>query len=282
MSVTSVNQLAEQRGGLKTNDGREYFRTYLVTTNSAATSEATVINATGIPAIGTAHPDDAGSFVVGIEPSPVDEGRLVWHVRVRYRTRDRITRVQVADNPLNEPPVVTWSDYAVQYVLEKDRNDAAIVSSAGEPFDPPIQDEKYYPMVTIERYASSYSPSTAFSYYNTTNNAQTTIAGFTVNAGQALLKRFTGQNVYINNQQYWRVQYQVMFAPNWDKEILDRGFYYLETGNYTRIKDADNKPVVQPRLLDGSGGVLGDEESPVYLVFSIKGQSNFSGLGLNI
>ncbi len=78
----------------------------------------------------------------------------------------------------------------------------------------------------------------------------------------------------------------------WEKRILDEG-YRKVTGTvtdqdsadfgqatYTSFTDDNGKLLAQPRLLDGSGGILKPGDAPVYLEHTVFRSTKFSKLGL--
>ena len=278
MSITCVNEKAEQRNARIAAETREYRRLYQVET-TGSDSEFDVIYAEGLPDVGDTHPDDLGAVVIDKSAQPVGDNRTTWHVSILYQNQNRTIRIAPQEDPLDRDPVIRWDNYTLRKVVEKDLDDNPIASSAGDFYEPFTELEEYFPMVTIERIELNYDPVKVNRHMNTLNSSATTIAGIKVAAKQALLKSYDGANVFIDGDQYWRVIYQVMFAPTWDLILIDRGLYYLDGETKKRIT-IDGKDAVKAQNLNGSGGL---STGSIYeQTFRLYETTDFSKLDLNI
>src|ERR1035437_3900958 len=119
--------------------------TYIVVTNSFSTTEIEVKSATGIPTEG----DSYGDYVVkGKTASRLSEGALVWRVTVKYGTTglpEATTAVGSGSSAETLPS--KWNlECSVDSVTEKqpvykDMYGNGIKNSAGDAFDPPLEQD---------------------------------------------------------------------------------------------------------------------------------------------
>ncbi len=247
-----------------------------------------------IPDYGEAYPHDAAALARKISVADT-ENRELWEVTVLY---ERPTPGTGAVTPLSDDVRIRWGSIPYMRVLERDIYGNAILNSANDPFDPPLEQELRGKTVTIVRNESDYDPGVAAGFEEYVNHAQVQIAGFTVYAGQARCVEYSGESDKRAGVDYWSVTYVIHFVPyaglgnsagtdSWAREVLDQGFYYYNSdGKKTRIV-IRGSPVVTPKLLDGNGGILPGElgstgvvGSAVFLSFDTYPPADFDALDL--
>ena len=230
---------------------------------------------TAIPALGASFPGIA-LMTVRSKSAQYDQHhpRMV-HVVVNYS--DVFDELTEDPDPLARPADITWSTVQYDVPFEVDADDTAVLNSAGDPFDPPPTEPQYRLQCTIEKNVATHDPDDAFSFINTVNNGAITIAGVPVTAGQALLTEWRATSEREGDTAYVRVAFVIQFAASFDREILDRGFYFLDGTDKRAILDDDGEPFSEPQLLDGSGAVT---DTPTFLEFAGKAQTNWATLGL--
>lgn len=287
MSITSVDEHYENQTCQIMRTGRTHQRMFRVTSDTATEDPYDVARAsaggTSIPSIGDAHPNDASAFVSNIGPPNRDkDNRKLWTVGVEYETLSADTP---EENPLNEDALVEWGFTAYQKIIAKDAGGEPILNSANDPYDPPLEGEKYRLNVRIQRNESSFTPGTADGHINTVNDAEVTVAGFTVAAGKALMKDFSGRSAERSGTSYWVVTYLIEFDPSsWQVELLDHGLYELVGATKRRI-ERYGEAVTEPQRLDGTGGALAENaaaSASVYTAWDIHNTSDWSGLSLDV
>lgn len=291
MAILSVNEHhAGRKGSHTANGAKQYVRQFLVITDTVNTSPDTVRVAsdgsTTIPVMHTGtYPGNPKARVVRIDPSPIGDQRKVWMVKVTYSTSRQMPAQQDRTKPWNKDAHLSWSSYTVTRAVEKDKDNAAVENAAGDRFDPPLQKEVHYPVLTIVRYERAYKIATALAYIDRVNSAAMSIGGLAISAEQAKITKIDGVNVEVDGVKCWQVTYEIMFASTWQEEVLEQGFYYLDSNNgnkRTRFKDeADaSKDSVEPRLLKANGAPLPTGSSPVFKTVKIYSRKNFGPLGL--
>jgi hypothetical protein len=67
-------------------------------------------------------------------------------------------------------------------------------------------------------------------------------------------------------------------ADTYITNVLDQGFYSLDSGDRAPIKDNAGSPVVTPAMLDGSGNVLAPGADPVFITFKIEKEADFTSI----
>jgi len=226
---------------------------------------------TAVPAYWAAHPSDGDYFVKRKSVAPV--GPFDWDVTCVY---------EYIENPLLQPYSVQFIPQGTMEAIDKAVDDAELCNSSKEPFDPPIQEEFYDFAITIQRNEAAFNIATANPYLNAVNGDVFSFYGrnsqlYSFAAGQVRCKSIQATEQRHGPAWYWQVQYEfVVRNDGWLRRILDQGFRRLESNEYVQIADADGNPLTQPAKLDGSGGVLAPNGTPVYLEFQTKKAMAFS------
>lgn len=281
MSILSVTELARQEGERDSQGGITYTRRFQVQTDDPETEPYTVLSATGIPALNEAYPGDSKAKCRSVRPAQDSGSRLVWEVLVEYSSarqspiRTRTTR------PWARPPKIAWGKHSRIEAVVKDKNGDPLRNSAHDRFDPPPTKEVFYPSVRIVRYERTYSMQRAILYLNHVNSHSFVFQGITVSAGEALCVGFQGTQVDVDGVECWEVEYEFYFAPTWEMEVLDQGYYFNSGGRRYQYTDSNGEPMKTPALLDGSGGKLTyPGGTPVFLSFDVYDTKDFRALGL--
>ena len=272
--------------------GDKYTRVFQIKM-AASDSAYDACDATGINP-GAAYPDDTDAVAVRrtAQLENPDQDRTIWLVTVYY---EEPTESTPQDDPTNDDTQIHWGSYVVAEALAKDRNGDPILTSAGEPYDPPLMQDRHLPMVTITRNESSFDPADADTYKDTVNSGNITIAGLTVSARKALMLDIDCDRQKRAGTTYYRVTYQIAFDKDtFDRDPLDQGLrcrYYAAEGSGSGSPgDLPLKPcvihgqeVTTPARLDGSGGQLADNASAddsEYLAFETYTTADWSSLSL--
>jgi len=282
MATFTVNEHYLGRRGNSTVDGNmEYSRTFLVISDTLDVSPDEVRLATGIPRMMEQYPSNSRAIVVGIEPKTYGDERKFWLVDVKYSTSERPPSADInwIQKPWNRKPQLKWGTYAVTEAVLKDRDGAVIQNSALDRFDPTVTIERHYPTLSISRYERAYDINRALEYVDTVNLTTVLIAGLIARAEGALLSKFEGANVEVDGIDCWQVNYEVVFAPTFVKQVLDQGFNAIKDGKKEIIKHK-GKDTTEPELLDGTGHELPWGGTPVFRDFHVYQKVDFGPLGL--
>ncbi len=289
MAAVSVREVHNSRAGSINDRGEvEYTRTFQVITDSYLNGPATVRVATGVPRRYDIYADADGtldtsavcrSVEVSAGPDP-----LVWFVSCKYSSKVAEPD-QGEENPLNRPADVNWTNVKFTTVATEDRDGEAIMNSAEEPYDPPLEKELIRLGLKISRNEEFYNAAVQLLFHNTVNSD----AWFGLHPGQAKCAGISADRKYENGAYYWRVVYEFELMPAadatealtvWAKRVLDQGWYELDGTTKKLIVDKFGKPVTAPHLLDGDGAKLVSGEDPVFNTFHLYETRAFGALNL--
>lgn len=325
MAVSYVAETSETDGVTGQIGRRLYRRTFVVFTTSA--QDGKWIVSTGVdPTTGVRIPQpyepyvtptefDNGAVVRAVIPKRRNNHRSVWDVTVEYDSE-----YERRDNPFTEPPDISTGSEVYEFPLPGrasifyDPNTAppqstdpavagdpalvkwgqGILTSAGEPFDPPPTNPESRPIVTFTRNQASFYISDKVMFENTVNKEpwsglQPRQAWLrSVNATSHVQK---SKNVSTPDIFYYRVEYVfALRAETWDLVLLDIGSYYLDYTTGTAVKKTFRvEGTGEPRLglLDHSnaaqpGKKLAANQDAQYLRWRTKRELDFAPLGINL
>lgn len=329
MAVVKCSEYAKGRQrGTAQPDRLWCRRPFFVLTNNARDDRIVVENAidpdTGLEIPKLYQPFQTDSeydprmVVRNIIATQRDNNRLAWDVMVEYDSE-----FEVRDDPFSEPPDIRFESEHYQQPLagkpaqsyvstsaspqDDETDDGAfvhrnenkvfghgIVTSAGEPFDPPHTDEESRPVIRYTRNEPNMFVAFKVLFENSVNRDPWS----GLQARQALLKSMTGQShvhksttVGQPDIYYARVEYVfVLKAETWDLQLLDIGSYYLKYVAGTAYKFAFRKEGTgEPRLglLDSSnpdepGKKLADGQPAQFRRWRRKRENSFVQLGINL
>ncbi len=275
--INGVKEIWNGRNGsgdLKS--GRRYSRVFRVETN---TNFDTAVEATasGTPVIGDEFPSDDKAFCQNVSATQESFSPRVWLVTCSFSTEQ-----ELASNPLDDPIKFIWGTEQFQRPYFKDRNGKAILNSAGDPFDPPVEGDDSRTTVTITQNVSSV-PAWFLLVRDKLNSAAVSIGGISVGTERAKIQKvsasdqkFRGNTDYITIGATIHVQ-----SESWQKSILDAGFREKSGSQMKSILNDDDKTrISSPAPLDGSGGVLSNPTTTnaVFRDFDIYGTFDFNEL----
>lgn len=300
MAVT-VTETAETREGtinaLYQGAYRRSFRVRVTGANAWKYGPRSARLATGIPALGSTYNNgldpldpyfeqDLGSWVQALSAKLTSASNNPAHAN--YTVTAEYGPYETAafgHDPANDWPIkIQFQSASYERVVWIDQTGVAIVNSVGDPFaDPCIEtDDRPILVVTRAERIDTFDFDLANAYRNSTNDALWN--GFA--AGVAKCKAITtGDPQYNqpNNYYYYMVQY--VFELNrdlWVYRPIDQGYAKLVSGVRRPIlDDVTGQTANEPRLLDGSGGVLTTGSSPVALAFQTIPALDFSAFNLD-
>jgi hypothetical protein len=299
MAVLTFDEIAPGRDGaeqFKEKKGvTRYTRTFLVRTDTN-TDEASVIFAhASCPNVGDVYPYDADAFCTDVRPVQ-HKAKTVWRVTARYSTE-----YELSDNPLNDAAEIEWNTEPRQKAFWKDRDGNAILNSAGDYYDPPVEGDDSRWVATVSKNLAAV-PAWTLTYKDATNSDQFTLDGLTIAIGVAKLSRIRISKWQERNDIDFRVvTFSIAIDENgWAAELLDQGFRELDgcTGagsgsgsgsgsgecdeGRVHITDKNGDPVVSPVPLDGNGCALDcpTPETAVFRTHHIHKVMAFSSLPL--
>jgi len=259
---------------------RNHTLRWRVETDTILDGSQTVLLSPAVAHLLDAHPDDPAALANRVRVSQRSENGRIWNLDVDYSTDAKSD--QPDDDPLLEEREVSWASATVSAVAAKDRDGKAILNSAGDPFDPPIEVERPHAKLTVARNEASFSGTTAIAYIQKVNSTQ-----FSGGApGTVLCMDINANEQERNKIKFWRVTYEFEYAPEgWQPDILEQGLRQLVSGNVETCKDNDGEAVTTPVPLDSAGAQIDASTLPgtaVFTTFNVYKEIDFNQLGLNV
>lgn len=267
MSVVSVKELYTRTSEINEKGQRSYTRTFQVITDDQWTGPAVVREAVGI-AVGdtylTSTEYDDYAYCLSKSASCTAEDGKQWTVTVAYGPPPETD----SQNPLNDPPEITWSFSQFQRPAEQTRNGEAIVNVCGDPFANEISRDDSRPILSITRNEAFFSAALAYLYRDCVNSDSFMGAS----AGQAKVSNISSTRQFNPNFGfYWKTSYEFSFdAAGYEKQILNIGLRERDqnTGQIKHILK-QGVPITEPVLLDQQGRELPSGNPPHFLKFPI-------------
>lgn len=285
MAVLSVRP---KRNGVSRSQTRDWKRTYqsvyVVETDSQYTGPVAV--AAAVPVLlGSQWQYPVGSAVSPTEfddfaycqqvdcRQDSEDGRQ-WEVTCSYGPWDP---TQWPESPLDQPPRVQWSSVQWTEPLLEDNQGNAVVNSAGDRYDPPLERDRSRMVLTVSRNEPSFDPSTAELYTDAVN----TDSFYQYDPGQCKVAKIAGERLFDNTiGWYWQVDYEVHTHPEgWTKKTLDCGFNQV-VGGVKKAIQVDGKAAQDAQLLDGGGLALAQGSAPFVQEYHVYKEMDFAPLQL--
>lgn len=251
---------------------------------AAQAAVLTAVWATGLvprPFIDT-DPDNILALCRSVTGDQEREQPLAWLLSATYSSEPLISPPAIIPDPTARPAKIRWQTNSYRLAIERDINGRALINSAGEPFDPPVEVDRAHWHVLIQKNVFDV-PGYILGYENATNDSLWIIDGIPIPKMAAKINAIEISEVQTEGDFDYRVfTYGVEIDPYyWKLEVLDRGLHQLVADGggslsflgapYVRKRimtdDSVPQPVASPVLLDGTGHILEDLDNPVYLPF---------------
>jgi len=289
-SIRVEEKYATRKGNRDREGYSTYSRNFTVTADSVlnekeALDAVDTTTAAAVPKPQEKHPGDPRAVVVGVSASTEDTNKI-WQIEVNYEvikgegphdTEDE------TEDPCDKRPVVRFGSAPYQKIVTKAYQvgdeygipTQPIQNSAGDPFDPPIQEEINRPVIHCEYNVRKFSPALKLMLEGSINQEAVTVAGIRIPARKARISLLEANPLYDDyDNLYWQMTIELeLNGEGFNHRILDQGFYYL-TGSpavkkeiTAKDKDGADVAVTEPQKLNGTGGI---GTTPVYLEFQTK------------
>ncbi len=288
MAITSFKEIHTGRDGeievSKTQSVRRYIRVFRVATDNNYTEAAEILSSGSCPQVGNFYPDDTGAWCRRVQARNESYSKRVWIVTANYSSE-----FEIEDNPLADPAEIEWTTEQYQKMYERDKDNALICNSAGDPFKPAIEGDDARWAVTVRKNVQAV-PTTILEYRNAVNSNAFTISGVSVAARCAKLSGIrVGPTQERNNVAFVVFSYTMhLNGDTWDKVTLDAGFRMKIAGTNIRMNiiGHDGQRVSSPVTLDGAGSPVWLTEDPVpgtehYITSKIYPEQDFSILPMS-
>jgi hypothetical protein len=240
-------------------------------------------NAGGIPTPWARHPYHRWLYVSSKRVRPL--GPFLFEVTVNYEaiTEGRTGAYDEPVSPLALPPEINWGFAVHSEMIDRDIDDVAISNSAGQTFDPPIQEDKYDLVMSVQWNRPSFNRLLAAEYIGQINSD--VFYGFPI--GTVRCVNLAGVEIFTPYLIYYRVsmEFHIRWA-GWKRRILDQG-WAIKTGVdgdgkpiYKVNKDEDDTILPEPVKFDGAGGILPFASDGYFLEFDTLVALPFAVFGL--
>lgn len=229
---------------------------------------AEVFNAAGLPLLYSAFPGDSTLYLKDKDIDLRSDSNTLYDVICKYSTRSSDnTDESPYVSPLDKPIKISWRTTSSYEPFDKnlDDDDKPVTNSAGESPDPPLTKKVSDRVLKISRNEAVFN---------------------SVSIDNAFLDRINSSDFFGYGQYHVRCEgidavrkrwgdmiyhaidyiFQIRINDTWKHRFVDEGFrtWDSEKNEYTEIKDSEGNPIREPRLLDGSGGLLAKEATPIF------------------
>jgi hypothetical protein len=273
-TATAVKQKAGITYGVDQNGARDIRERYQVVLSRPLAAGEVITSFTGVPAIGSAHPQRPGYYAEKYEiTQPTDAAKSTLDITVIYSPTSYVTETIPGDEPQEvESNVVEWGwdDSTTDRELQTDVvNGKAVINSAGDPFDSSPQVSA--PAPTFTKVIKFKSRQSFFEFNCCVNDAQITISDENFPAGSLLCtvaeRRNIGDDIwpytYTVRLRYRSYTVKIAKGPavdiGWDVSVTDTGMRELDTNGQLKLIEVPSREtgelsqVTAPELLDGNG-----------------------------
>jgi len=262
---------------------------YRVTTDDKTITRYDIMTSGLLPVKYQQHPQNPLMTVRDVTLDQ-DEAPTVWTATVSYSSApyDKDDEEdEDFDSPLDKPARIRWTTTQFTKPIFRDLNEEAIVNSAGDYFDPPIEVDASRFSLVVEKNLASV-PSWVLTYSNAINNASFDVLGLTIPARTAKLSELAiSEEQKEQEVEFYTVTFRLELAnaeeEDWVVRVLDQGLHEYEptTSGYTKTPILiDGEPAKQPVLLNGNGVAIVNPEptDAVYLEYNVYREKDFSVL----
>ncbi len=268
-----------------------YALEFVVLADNASQGPIAIRSTVGLPLVGLstyAYQGESDLTAVCKRKTPRQDKKQarVWYVLCEFDNDPNSESQEDEQNQpgaTNRPAVINWdSEYGEEVLYEDFSNPPKpILNPVGQPYDPPPTRRVIHPVLTIERYQSTFVPATIIAYVDHTNE----LAFYGAAPGHALMANIRARQVVEESQLLWLVTYKIRFAINNDGfklKPLNQGSHYSTvayTGDDTTLRPFLNGqvPYIGNLNADGTKAALG---SPSYGSFEGYPSADFDDLTL--
>jgi len=247
---------------------REYERSWLVVTSSPQDNGVNVqtefMSATGLN-LGSPYPGDPYAYLLSVNGKSDGEDGCNWILTAKY---GQFAFGNTSDCPWTQPSQMSWDYQQFEQILDYDVDNKAILNSTGDPFANPVTRDQCRAVLTVTQAEQSFQPQMSMMYSDTINSN----AFCGASAGQLKIPCIPATRVWDARWGfYWQVRYTFQFNPlTWDKQILDQGYYELDSDTGKKKPILINGALASsPQLLDGSGAALPKGGQPYFFTFKV-------------
>ena len=292
--------------------GQQFFRTgYTVKSNTARENRSIVLGCGLVPVYGAPHPENSRAVCTRVTADQSRENPHLWEVSAEWQVNPASRRDPVDHQKQPDQRREKWSCRCVPvpFAPYVDLAGQLLASSAGQPFDPVLEQPLICDEITIQRYEPVCHRVTQRSYVDCVNAAVWCGAA----SGTALMQNITVADEYLQGSYWFNTTYTILIKPRyymtlpngsnvtiggWEPEfIADVGTLQWATIDnqtklvaITRLDPISKKPFYdgRPAFLDGAGKELPRDANglymadPVFRPFHLKNKASFASLSFNL
>lgn len=330
MTVLSADKIHDGWQGQQDPGGSSDFTVlYLVKVDDREDGPLTILDSSLIPDINDSYSvgNDVDSGLICKRRIPRPRGGLLWEVTLVFgppkapeedEPTDGLDEDgEPTDNPLLERPTIRVNSvHRTRPALRGTYlgNNGVVnkvmtigqfytpKNSAGEPFDPPFEDDDPYLAISYSRNIEVLPLTDWLPFYKAANAGDFVINRpnfqFTCEEATAKMNSFGADERIRNGIIYFRFSWTVWWRPEgWDEEFpdlsynrrainlqdaADDGSTLPSTANFPaqkrQILDDQNRPLQAPSRLNGDGAPLAQDADDVYMKYRIKELVDFNPL----
>jgi hypothetical protein len=241
---------------------RSYYAWFDHTDDENTVRNSIVVGGIAID-IGSAHPTDVGQRCLGItvasdgqEACPLDSSESIkWKIEVSYGLWNILER-SPDGNPIHIPLRFRFEFTGVSTPAFVDVDGNAIVNSAGDYYDPPVEYERLHASLVVRRNESAPNINLVAAWSNTVNLKAWN--GFPPKTARLMPIRIP-EIMYsqVTNSFYWPMEYEFEINfDTWVKQILNQGFRQLDAEGQLVPIFINGQPIDTPLMLDEDGHAI--------------------------
>ncbi len=259
MAVLTFKEIHRGRDGATELTGGKtvsrYTRVFRATTDSPTVESVEIMAHPDCPVLGSIYDEDIRAACRRVRPRNESFSRTVWLVTANYSTE-----FEAEEDPLNDPVVIDWNTDQFQRPYHRDIDGKAILTGAGNYFDPPIEDDDSRWAVHISHNAPGV-PSWVRTYRNAINDASFVVDGETVTKNRGKVQSIRIGKVQERNDITYRPFDLVLHLKDeddeetWVKETLNHDLMQIDPfdGRQYPCVDRDGNPTPIPVPLTSAG-----------------------------
>ena len=235
----------------------------------------------GVPRIGSVHPEDLSARCISVGATQT-ESPLVWDVVAQYTTefpnpkRDK-------QNPLEEPPLLTYSHTTVAITKFFDRNGKPFVNTAAQRLLSPPTISETIQVLTIKQQQADFDRKIGLSYTDAINAGPW--FGYKARHVRSSVSASEG---WKNGVTFWIVNYrfEIRAKEPWNPvRVLNQGImvYNAVAKKWQLLEDANGVLHGQEVILNEAGNDVETKENVAagnvhWLDFEVYDELDFNGL----
>jgi hypothetical protein len=213
---------------------------YLVETDDKYITRYDIMAAGVLPIKYQQHPENPLMTVRSVDLAQTD-GPMVWEATIEYSSQSHMTRPTKTTKTHSRPQQaarIKWTTTQFTKPLTRDVDGNAIINSAGDYFDPPIEIDTSRWSIVIEKKVAAV-PSYILSYANTINEAAITIDGVVIGEKVAKLSEISiSEKDTAQGEEFYTFTYRLELANadegDWVVKVLDQGLHEINDRRHAR------------------------------------------------